>query len=509
MKHILAVDLGTSAVKVGLFDEAGRRVTSAIEEYALLTTGEDLCEVPATIFWDNFLSALGRVLEQSAVATKSIIAVSFSSQGETFVPVDGAGAPLRNAISWLDNRSVAESHEIEKHFGRETVYKTTGQPAVCPTWTATKIRWLQRHEPEIFKNTHKYLLAEDYLIYRLSGRFVSEYSVYSSSLLLDIARRAYWQEMLAFLDISAEQLPELVESGTAIGKITPSAAKETALSPATLVVTGAYDHAAGSIGAGVTHPGVLSETTGSAMAICAPIDAPAFDPQCRVPCHCHAISGKYFFSPFGETAGMVLKWFRDQLCQSEVAAAEASGRDPFDLMGELAASVPPGSEGLTFLPFLSGTGSPEFDPHAKGVYFGLTLKHTKGHFIRAIMESVAYTIAKNVQVMAELGTEVGEIRCLGGGAKSALWCQIKADTMQSRVAVVEEPEQALKGAAILAGVGAGIFDDLETASNSMVRIKKRYQPDPQNAEVYARGFETYETLYENLKGVFQQQAKRG
>jgi len=505
VKYLLAVDLGTSAVKAALFDGKGRRAALAVEEYSLLTPAEDRCELPAETFWEQFLVALGKVLDESRVAPESIVAVSFSSQGETFVPVDRAGKPLRNAISWLDNRSVAEAEQIERRFGRDVVYRTTGQPALCPIWTATKILWLREHEPDVFRNTHKYLLAEDVLIHRLSGRFVSEPSVYSSSLVLDVNTRAFWPDMLAFLKISDQQLPELAESGTVVGKLTPDAAKATGLSPETLVVTGAYDHAAGSIGAGVTHAGVMSETTGSAMAICAPIEAPAFDPGYRVPCHCHAIPGKYFFSPFGETAGMVLKWFRDQFCRSEVAAAGASGGDAFELLGEQAAAVPPGSEGLVLLPFLSGTGSPEFDPHARGVFFGFTLKHTKGHFVRAVMESVAYMIAKNLRVMEELGAHVDEIRCLGGGAKSDLWCRIKADAIGRRVAVVEESEQALKGAAILAGVGAGLFGDLEAASRDMVAIKKRYEPDPANAAAYAAGYDTYERLYENLRDLFRRE----
>jgi len=502
MKHFLGVDLGTSAVKAALFNERGERVALAIEEYTLLTPGEDLCEVPARLFWDGFRSALARALDESGVRAESIVALAPSSQGETFVPVDAFGRPLRNAISWLDNRSHAESDALEERFGRDLVYRTSGQPAVCPIWTATKILWLRNNKPEIFGKAHKYLLAEDYLIHRLSGRFVSEYSVYSSSLLLDITRRAYWADMLDFLGISEDRLPELVESGTAVGCLTQEAAEETGLSPKTLVVTGAYDHAAGSIGAGVTHAGVISETTGSSMAICAPIDAPAFDPGYRVPCHCHAVPGKYFFSPYGETAGMVMKWFRDRFCEPETAAAEASGKSAFEVMGELAAAVPAGSEGLLLLPFLSGTGSPEFNPRARGVYFGMTLKHTKGHFIRAVMESVAYMIARNIEVMEELGARVEELRCLGGGAQSDLWCQIKADALQRRVVVVEESEQALKGAAILAGLGAGVFDDLESAGNRMVAIRKSYEPNAATAEVYDKGCVTYGRLYNALEALF-------
>jgi len=502
MRHFLAVDLGTSAVKAAIFDEHGTRLALDIQEYALLTEGEDLCELPAETYWEKFLVACKKVLADSGLDVKTIAAVGFSSQGESFVPLDAAGAPLRNTIVWLDNRAHDEAAAIEAQFGRERVYKTTGQPDVGPIWTACKILWIKNHEPDVFAATAKFCMVEDYLIYRLSGQFVSEFSVYSSSLVLDINRRALWPEMLNFLEVSADQFPALTESGSVVGTITAEAAAATGLSTETLVVTGAYDHAAGSIGAGVTHSGVMSETTGSSMAICAPVDAIAFDPEYRVPVHCHAISGKYFFSPYGETAGMVLKWFRDNLGQSEIAVAQATGRDAFEILGELAAAAPPGSDGLVHLPFLAGTGAPEFDPNAKGVFFGLALKHTKGHFVRAIMESVAFMIARNVEVMAELGVKLDEIRCLGGGAKSDLWCQIKADTMQTRVAIVEESEQALKGAAILAGVGAGVFADLEAASNDMVAIKHRVQPSGDNAAVYAAGLAKYEQLYEALKPLF-------
>ncbi|MHC4563720.1 MAG: xylulokinase [Planctomycetota bacterium] len=502
MKHFLAIDLGTSAVKAAIFDEHGRRVALAIEEYELLTPGEDMCELPAEVYWEKFLLACKKILADSKVDPKTIVAAGFSSQGESFVPLDANGRPLRNTIVWLDNRPATESDIIDKEFGREAVYKITGQPAVAPIWPACKLLWIKNNEPDVFKAAHKYLMVEDYLIYRLSGKYASEFSVYSSSLVLDINKRAMWDDMLNFIGVSAGQFPELHESGTVVGTITPEAAAATGLSTDTLVVTGAYDHAAGSIGAGVTHAGVMSETTGSAMAMCAPIDSAAFDPEYRVPCHCHAISGKYFFSPWGETAGMTLKWFRDKFCQAEMAEAQASGGDAFAMLGEQAAAVPPGSEGLIMLPFLSGTGSPEFDTNARGVFFGATLKHGKGHFVRSIMEAVTYMIARNVEVMADLGVKLDEIRSLGGGAKSDLWCQIKADSMQTRVAIVEESEQALKGAAILAGVGAGVFADLETASNDMVAIKKRYEPNPDNAKVYADGLATYETLYDRLKDVF-------
>jgi len=502
MKYFLAVDLGTSAVKAAIFDAGGRRVALAIEEYQLLTPAENVCELPAEVYWEKFLAAWRKVLADSKIDPEQITAVGFSSQGETFVPVDATGEPLRNAIVWLDNRAGKEAGAVEKQFGRETIYKTTGQPAVGPIWPAVKFLWIKNNQPDVFKATHKFLMAEDYLIHRLSGRYVSEFSVYSSSLVLDINKRALWSDMLDFIGISAEQFPELRESGSVVGTISPNAAEATGLSTDTLVVTGAYDHAAGSIGAGVTHSGVISETTGSAMAICAPVNNVAFDPEYRVPVHCHAISGKYFFSPWGETAGMVLKWFRDKFCQAEIAEANATGCDTFEILGKLAAAVQPGSEGLIMLPFLSGTGSPEFDSNAKGVFFGAALKHGKGHFVRAIMEAVTYMIARNVEVMADLGVKLDEIRSLGGGAKSDLWCQIKADAMQATVAVVEESEQALKGAAILAGVGAGVFADLETASNDMVAIRKRYQPNPANAAVYAAGLAKYEQLYERLKDVF-------
>ena len=502
MKHFLAIDLGTSAVKAAIFDACGNRLALAIEEYTLLTPADDICELPADVYWQNFLVAWRKVLTDSKLDAAAITAIGFSSQGETFVPVDTSGRPLRNAIVWLDNRAHDEAAAIEAKFGRQSVYRITGQPSVGPIWTACKILWIKNNEPEVFAATHKFLMAEDYLIYRLSGRFASEFSVYSSSLVLDINKRALWGDMLEFIGVSAGQFPELHESGTVVGRVSAEAAAATGLSTDALVVTGAYDHAAGSIGAGVTHAGVMSETTGSAMAICTPVDKVAFDPGFRVPVHCHAISGKYFFSPWGETAGMVLKWFRDALCQAQFAEANATGGDAFEILGELAAAAPPGSDGLVMLPFLSGTGSPEFDANAKGVFFGATLKHTKGHFVRAIMEAVAYMIARNVEVMADLGVKLGEIRSLGGGAKSDLWCQIKADAMQATVAVVEESEQALKGAAILAGMGAGVFADLETASNDMVAIRKRYEPNPANAAVYAAGLAKYEQLYETLKDVF-------
>ena len=502
MTYVLSVDLGSSAVKTALFDAQGKRLALAIEEYALLTPGPAMCEVPSEVFWEKFKIGARKVLEQSGIAPEAIAAISFSSQAETFVPVDHEGKPLRNAIFWLDNRAEAESREIENALGRKLVYEKTGQPVICPTWPATKILWLKHHEPDTFRKAHKYLLAEDYLIYRLTGRCVSEYSIYSSSLLLDITKHAYWKDMLDLLDVSEDQFPELRESGTAVGKLDPKAADETGLSRDTLVVTGSYDHAAGSIGSGTIHAGMLSETTGSSMALCAPVDRPTYDPHYRAPCHCHSLKGMYFLTPWGETAGLVLKWFRDVFCAEEIRMAESAGKSAFELMSKLSEQIPAGSEGRILLPYLSGAGCPEYDPRARGVFFGMEMKHTKAHFIRAIMEAIAFMLKRNVEIVEAAGIPVEEVRLLGGGARSGVWCQIKADVLQKPVVTFQEQEQALLGAAILAGLGAGLHSDIESAVRNAVRPGKTFLPNRDNAGIYSVGCEKYKKLYETLKPLF-------
>ena len=500
MAYFLGLDAGTTSFKAVLFDDEGREVASASSEYTLLTPEANMVEIEAETYWDTCKLILSEVCGKAD--TGDIKALAISSQGETFVCLDKDGRPLRRAIVWLDNRSEAEVEILKSEFGRRNTFEITGQPDIVPTWPATKILWMKRNEPDIFGKVHKYLLLEDYLIYKLTGKFATEGSLVSSSLLFDIRRKKWWGEMLELLGISEESLPDIRESGEAVGEVSDAVSKETGLPKGTLVATGALDLAASTIGAGNIGSGMITESTGAALAICAMIDEPLFDPENRIPCQYHAIQDKYYLLPWCQTAGMTLKWFRDEFCQYEKERSLREEVDAYRLMDDAASSVPPGSDGVLMLPHLMGAASPEFNPRVRGCYFGFSLSTTRSHFIRALLEAVAFMLRRNLEILEALGIELREIRATGGGARSELWNRIKADVTGKPLTTVETPETACLGAAILAGIGASIFPSFDVACERMVRIKDRISPNEGNLAVYKAAYEKYINLYEALEHLF-------
>lgn len=501
MDHILSVDLGTTAIKVALFDSGGRLAASATREYALLTPSTLAVELPVEVYWQAFQSGVGEVLASSRVQPASIRALGISAQGETLIFAGKDGQPLRNAIVWLDNRAQKEAEELNREFPEEVTYRTTGQVSIVPTWPAAKVLWIQRHEPEVFARAAKILLIEDYFIHRLTGRYACEGSLVCSTVYWDINTRRWWPDMLRRLKIDEERLPPIRESGEPVGPLRGETARELGLDPRTVVCTGALDQAAGAIGVGNIRPGVFSENTGAALAICATVDHPVLDPKGRMPCHYHGIPGVYMCHTF-TTGGMVLKWYRDVFGQPELQVGALAGLDPYELLGREAARVAPGADGLVMLPHLQGAMAPEANPKAKGVFFGITLRHTKAHFARAIMEAIACIVRRNIEVVEELGIRVCEIRGLGGGSRSAVWNQIKADLTGRPVLTMQNEEAACLGAAIVAGVGVGLFKSLPDACERMVQVKGRHEPNPAFRQAYDGHYAKYVALYDSLVGVF-------
>jgi xylulokinase len=502
MDVFLGIDAGTTALKAALFDLEGQLLALDQQEYQLLTPAPAWVELEVEVYWQALGRAVRNAIQRSGLDGGSVKALAISSQGETLIPLNQEGQPTRRAIVWLDNRSVQEAKRLGEQFDIEEVYRVTGQPEVAPGWPAGKILWLKRNEPDAFARTARFLLLEDYLLYRLTGRFVTEMALQTSSLLLDIRRKAWWQPMLDAIGISPDRLARLMEPGQLIGPLSEESADTLGLSTGTLAVTGAMDQAAGAVGAGNITPGLATESTGGALAVLATLEEPSYDPQRRVPCHYHARRDTYCLLPWGQTAGMALRWFRDQFYDLEAKTARDDGRNAYDLMAEAATGVPAGSEGLVVLPHLEGAACPEFNPAARAVFFGATLRHTKGHFVRAIMESVAYMLKANLGIVEELGVPVAEVRSLGGGARSPLWLQIKADVLQKPLTPVAVEDAACLGAALMAATATGAFSSLEEGVGQMVRLGERVEPDPGLAAVYQEGYGQYLELYERLTPMF-------
>jgi len=502
MPCILAFDLGTTALKCALHNLNGDVLAKASEEYQLITPDADSVEMEVETYWQAFKSAVSKVLKESGINPNEIKAMGVSAQGETLILVDRDGKPLRRAIVWLDNRAQKESETLGEIFGHRHAYEITGQVKLVPTWPASKILWLKNHEPQIFEKTAKFLLIEDYFLYRLTGEYVTEGSLVTSTCYWNFRTRGWWGEMLDKLGISEKQLPQVRESGEPVGKLRPDIAAELGLSPNTIVCTGALDQACGAIGVGNIKPGVFSENTGAALAICATVNQPIIDPGDQMPCHYHGIPGLYMLHTF-TSGGIVMRWFRDEFAGMEMQVGKSSGMDAYDLMGLEAAKVAAGCEGLVMLPHLQGAMAPEANPKASGVFYGFTLRHGRNHFTRAIMESVGFIVRRNIEVIEGLGVPVNEIRALGGGARSRIWKQMEADIVGRPVLITTNEEAATLGAAILAGKAVGLYSSVEEAAGQMIQIKERFEPVTSNRAVYDEAFNTYVKLYDALCPLFE------
>lgn len=499
--YVLSVDLGTTSLKLAIIDETGFTHTSVIREYDLHTPRPGYVECSPETYWHAFKKGIAELTEHMSFTSRQICALGISAQGETLFFLDKKGNPVHNAIVWMDGRAQEESKALTRHFTDQECYRRTGQVKFDPCWPAAKILWVKSNLPEVFSNTAKFLLIEDWLIYRLTGRFVSEGSLLCSTTYWDITTKKWWPEMLDYIGIKESQLPEIREPGEKIAKINPDVADELGLPCDMYVCTGALDQAAGAIGVGNIREGIFSENIGAALAICAPLDSLKYDPNGVMPVHYFGIPDMYMFHTF-TTGGMTMRWFRDNFCQDEKTLARLTQEDPYNYMTMEAMLVEPGSEGLLALPHLSGSMAPDINPNAKGVFFGFTLAHTKAHFIRAFMESVGYLILRNIEELEKTGIQVTEIRSLGGGSRSVLWNQIKADITNRTLSTSNGSEAPCLGAAMLAGVAVGMFSGIEDACDRVVHIKRRFMPIVENRAVYKAGYKRFTKLYTDLTPMF-------
>jgi len=501
LKYLIGIDLGTSATKTVLFDQRGAIVSSSSAEYPLYQPQNGWAEQDPADWRRAAFSTIAGVIKASGVNPADIAGVGISGQMHGLVMLGEDGEPLRNAIIWCDGRTERECAEITDIIGAKRLIELSANPAL-PGFTASKIMWVRKHEPEIYAKCRHILLPKDYIRYALTGEFATEVSDASGMNLLDVPRRGWSGEILDKLEIDGNMLPRMYESCEVTGRVTAAAAASTGLAPGTPVVGGAGDNAAAAVGTGVVSGGRAFTTIGTSGVIFAHSDAVAIEPEGRVHAFCSAVPGAWTVMSCTLAAGMSLQWFRNNFCRAEMETAAAIGTDPYDLMGREAEQSPIGANRLLFLPYLMGERSPILDSSARGVFFGLSAMHTKRDMIRAVMEGVAYSQRECLDVLRGMGINPGSMTLCGGGAASPLWRSMLADVYACPVCTVTSKEGPALGAAILAGVGAGLYNSVPEACAELVKTTPEQPPNAENGGKYEGYYKLYKELYPRLKDQF-------
>lgn len=502
MAYLLGIDIGTSGTKTVLFDEIGNTISSALEEYPLYQPHIGWAEQDPEDWWQATVTGIRSVLAKSGVKAADISGIGLSGQMHGLVLLDAENKVLRPSILWCDQRTTAECEQITSLVGAERLIEITANPALVG-FTASKIMWVKNNEPEIYEKARKILLPKDYVRFRLTGEFATEVSDASGMQLMDIPGRCWSDEVLSKLGIDKGLLAELYESQEVSGKVNSAAAGLTGLREGTPVVGGGGDQAAGAVGNGIVKPGVVSSTIGTSGVVFAYLDKISIDPKGRVQTFCHAVPNTWHVMGVTQAAGFSLKWFRDTLCNAEMATAELMDVDPYVLMDQEAERVLPGSNGLLYLPYLIGERTPILDADAKGVFFGLSTLHKKRDMIRAVMEGVTYSLRDCMEIIKEMGVEVSEVRASGGGGKSKLWKQMQADIFGTPMTTINSSEGPALGVALLAGVGTGVYSNVAQACDTAIKVKNIQQPDMALHEKYSKLYSLYGQLYRSLKNDFK------
>lgn len=499
MSYLLGIDVGTSGVKVLALREDGKIVASADASYSLQNPHPLWAEQDPQDWWNATCEALQKVTQ--IVPAEEIAAIGLSGQMHSLVILDQAGEVLRPAILWCDQRTQTQCQWITQKVGAQALLEETCNP-VLTGFTAPKIIWVRDHEPEIYERARMFLLPKDYIRFKLTGEFATEVSDASGTSLLNVPQRQWSRLILDRLEIPQAHLPRVYESYEISGKISRQGAAATGLKESTSVVGGGGDQAAGAVGNGIIQSGVISVTTGTSGVVFSSTDSPFVDPETRLHTFCHAVPGKWHIMGVMLSAGGSLRWYRDTLCLAEAQVANIMGVDPYKIIEQEAAAAPMGSEGLFFLPYLTGERTPHPDPNARGAFIGLTMRHNKAHLARAVMEGVAFGLRDSLEILRDMNISIGNVRASGGGARSKFWRQIQADIFNTPLSVMAADEGPAQGAALLAGVGAGLYQNVEEACSTVIKVTGTTIPDPAEVANYNRYYEVYRALYPALQPQF-------
>lgn len=493
---VLGIDVGTGGTRALLIDEAGLVLASQTAEHQPFTSPETgWAEQDPRDWWRACCAAVRQLLSTDAARNSEITAVGFSGQMHGAVLLDADGNPLRPALIWCDQRTAQEASEITRQIGQDRLISLTCNPALT-NFTLTKLMWVRRHEPQLFRSFRHLQLPKDYVRFRLTGEYAMDMTDASGTLLLDVANRRWSNEMAAATDIETGVLPRLLESCEVCGTVSNEGSAATGLKAGTPVVVGAGDQAAGAVGLGVVAPGAVHATIGTSGIVFASTDYPVMDPRGRLHTFCHAVPQRWHVMGVTQSAGLSLRWFRDCF-----GVNSQFGTDPYESLAQEAASAPPGSDGVMWAPYLMGERTPHLDPAARAALIGLAASHGRAHVIRAILEGVAFSLRDTLAIFEEMKVPVSSIRLGGGGARSSLWRQIQADVYARPVEIVQTEEGAAYGAALLAGVGAGIWKTVDDACRQAVRVRLSVEPNRESSQIMQNQYRKYRRIYAALRAI--------
>ncbi|MEM2901997.1 MAG: xylulokinase [Candidatus Bathyarchaeia archaeon] len=496
------MDAGTTSCKTILFNLNGEVVASKSKDYPVHYPKPTWAEQSPEHWWRAAAESVKAIIQETGIDAESILGVGVDSQREAPVLLDRHGTTLTNSIIWLDRRTLKQAKEIEEKLPREYVVKKTGLP-IDYFYTAPKILWFKEEKPRIFSKVKKILFPKDYIIFKLTGQYVTDYSMASRTMLFDINQRAWCDEICEGLEIPVEALPEVKDSWEKVGEVQESASKATGINVGTPVAGGGGDRPCEALGAAVINPGEINIGTGTGTVLTAPLEKPVVDLKGRFDCCCHVVPDRWEYEGLILTTGASLKWFRDHFCHEELKKAFEVQADPYTIMDEEAGKVPPGSEGLLYYPYPMGGKSPVFNDQAKACFYGFTLAHTKRHFIRAILEGVAYQYGATINILRELGIHVRRASLVGGESRSDLWNSIKASATGIPMTVMKVSDAAALGSAILGGLASEAFSSVSKAVRKMVKAKKTFKPGGRDRGKYRVLQEKYWRVYQEIQKGYQ------
>jgi xylulokinase len=495
---LLGIDVGTGGTRAVVVDDDGSIVAAATAEHAPFASPQTgWAEQDPNDWWRAAKEAVVSLSSRDNIRLDQITGIGFSGQMHGAVLLDGRNEVLRPALIWCDQRTDQQCDTITRQVGAEGLIDLTSNPALT-NFTLTKMLWVREHEPELWSRVRTVLLPKDYVRLKLTGERATDVADASGTLLFDVAHRQWSKPMLAAFEINESIIPSVFEGPETSGRVSADGAAATGLREGTPVVAGAGDQAAGAVGMGIVKPGAVSATIGTSGVVFAATANPALDKQGRIHTFCHAIPGRWHVMGVTQAAGLSLRWFRDRFFTD---AETSESQDPYDLMCSEAATAPAGSDGVLWAPYLMGERTPHLDPNARAALVGLAANHTRAHLIRSILEGVAFSLRDTLTIFAEMNVPVENIRLGGGGARSPLWRQIQADIYGRAVEILAAEEGAAYGAALLAGVGTGVWSSVDEACSRAVKVARRVEVDATTVALMNDRYQAYRKLYPALRAI--------